>query len=105
VSINVTNVQDGASWQVQGMQVLFTDPIELKLSEVGLYLVDYNTGFEITVGGPVGTPDQDLTLPGFPTAPDPRGEPIAIYGIGLDKLPAVMDEPMKIINSVSITRR
>jgi hypothetical protein len=42
---------------------------------------------------------------GFPTAPDPRGDPFPIQGIGPDNLPPVMAAPMKIISSVRITRR
>jgi hypothetical protein len=42
---------------------------------------------------------------GFPTALNPRGDPVPIHGIGHDNLPPVMAEPMKIISSVSATRR
>jgi hypothetical protein len=42
---------------------------------------------------------------GFPTAPDPRGDPILIDKIGPDNLSPVMVESMKIIRSVGITRR
>jgi hypothetical protein len=34
---------------------------------------------------------------------DPRGQPIKIHGTGVDNLPAVMDEPMKIVNFVSVS--
>jgi hypothetical protein len=33
------------------------------------------------------------------------GDSIAIHGIGLDNLPPVIAEPMKIIDSVGLTRR
>jgi hypothetical protein len=106
VPISVTAPENGTSLQLSGLLVLLTDPTELKLSEVGLYFVDNTTGYSITVSGPVGTPDPDEALPLFiPRTPDPRGDPIPIHGIGLDNLPPVMAEPMKIINSISITRR
>jgi hypothetical protein len=104
VPINVTNPKDGTSWQVPGLLVLFTNPLDLYLDHIGLYIVDNTTGYEIRVNGPAGTPES--SLPDYPPgAPDPRGDPIPIHGIGLDILPAVMDEPMKIINSISVTRR
>lgn len=103
VSVNTTNPNDGTSQQVPGLLVLFTNPTELNLSKVGFYFVDNTTGYSMTVIGPVGTPEE--ALPGFTTAPDPRGESIPIHGIGLDNLPPVMDEPLQIINSVSITRK
>lgn len=37
---------------------------------------------------------------GFPTAPDPRGDPILIDEIGLDNLSPVMVESMKIIKAL-----
>ena len=82
------------------MLVLFTDPTELNLKRVELNIVDYITGYQLTIDGPVGSES-----PLGSQTPDPRGEPIPIHGIGLDNLPAVMAEPMQIINSVSITRR
>jgi hypothetical protein len=62
-----------------------------------LYFVDHTTGYLITVYGPRGTPEPLRSGETFPT--DPRGEPIRIHGIGLDNLPEVMQEPLKIINS------
>jgi hypothetical protein len=59
---------------------------------VALFFVDWTTGYGVRYNAPLSNDD-------------PRGEPIPIHGIGLDNLPPVMDEPMKIINSVSITRR
>ena len=97
VPINVTFSENGTSWQVQGLLVLIADSTVLTLNRVGLYFVDYTTDYRITVNGPVEIQE--------PHPQDPRGDPIMIYGIGLDNLPPVMAEPMQIINSVSITRR
>jgi hypothetical protein len=105
VPVNVTLAENGTSWQVPpGLLVLFTNPLELDLGRVALYFIDHTTGYEIRVNGPSGAPEP-LFPDSPPRPPDPRGDPIPIHGIGLDNLPAVMDEPMKIINSISITRR
>jgi hypothetical protein len=95
----------GTSWQVPGLLVLFTSPTELELKRVGLYFIDHTTGYEIVVNGPSGASEPPLLPKSPPNPPGPRGDPIPIHGIGLDNLPAVMDEPMKIINSISITRK
>lgn len=97
VPVNVTHSENGTSWQVQGLLVLFTNPIELKLKGMGLYFVDNTTGYDIQVHGPQWGGEEE--------EPDVRGDAIPIHGIGLDNLPPVMAEPMQIINSLSITRR
>lgn len=104
VPVNVTFAGNGTTSQVPGLLVLFTSPTELDLGRVGLYFIDHTTGYEIKVNGPVGAPEP-LFPDSPPIPPDPRGDPIPIHGIGLDNLPAVMAEPMQIVNSVSITRR
>jgi hypothetical protein len=83
---------------------LFTDLPDYHFDYVGLYFVDYTTGYSLTVYGPKASQSGG----GGPTDPsldDPRGEPISIHGIGLDNLRAVFNGSMQIINSVSITRR
>jgi len=54
-----------------------------QISSIQLIFVDYTTGYEATY---------------IPSSSIP------IYGTGLDNLHAAMAEPVKIINSVSITR-
>jgi hypothetical protein len=107
VPINITNPQDGTSWQVPGLLVLSTNTEDLNVNRIGLYFVDYTTGYVIEVLGPQGVENIEFGRPDIPdeTVVDPRGDKIPIHGIGLDNLPPVMAEPMQIINSVSITRR
>jgi hypothetical protein len=104
VPVNVTTTENGTLQQqkVQGLMALFTDG-DYNLAKVGLYfVVDIEhdnknvTGYEVSVWGPG-------LMEGFMDRSDPRGEPIKIHGIGLDNLQAVLDEPMKVINSVSLT--
>lgn len=107
VPINITNPQDGTSWQVPGLLVLFTNTEDLNVNRIGLYFVDYTTGYAIEFLGPQAVKNIEFGRPDVPdeTVVDPRGDKIPIHGIGLDNLPPVMAEPMQIINSVSITRR
>ena len=99
VLVNVTE-ENGMLRQVPGMMVLYTDGY-YDLAGVGLYIAVGDAGYEIIVGGPGSINLYHITE----EYPDPRGEPIKVYGIGLDNLPAVMDEPMKIIRSVSVTTK
>jgi hypothetical protein len=101
VPINVTYAENGTTWQVLDILTLFTDP-DLELNHVGLYFVDHNTEYYIRVNSPSGT---RTNFSDEPVTPDPRGDSIPIHGIGLDNLPPVVAETMKIINSVSLTRR
>jgi hypothetical protein len=102
VPINVTYAENGTTWQMPGILALFTDS-DLDLNRVGLYFVDHTTGYYIRVNGPSETPEPIFS--DEPVTPDPRGDSIPIHGIGLNNLPPVMAEPLKIINSVSLTRR
>jgi hypothetical protein len=116
VPIDITYAENGTTSQIPGIMALFMNPDDFNLSYVGLYFIDHEnnaTGYEIKVDGPRGPPTAGgLVLPDTPilpntspSTPDPRGEPIQIHGIGLDNLPPILDEPMQIMNSVSITSR
>lgn len=102
VYVNITYFDNGTSWKVPGLIALITEVPDYHFNYLGLYFVDYTTGYSLKVYGPRETESEGMTTSNIP---DLRGDPIPIHGIGLDNLPAVMDEPMKIINSVSITRR
>lgn len=99
VPINVTDVSNGTHWQVPGKLALFST-YDDKLKYIGLYFVvdDYNntTGYRVTYSALVGY-EADPSL-----RSDPRGDPIPIYGIGLDNLPPAFEPIMQILKSVSI---
>jgi hypothetical protein len=98
--VNITNIKNGTTWQVPGKLVLFTSPTDNVIKSVGLYFVDHTSGYAVTYDAPAAK-ENNPTL-----GPDPRGEPIPIYGIGLDNLPPPLFDPvMQILKSVSIQRR
>ena len=108
VPINITT-QDQGQQQTQGLMVLLTDR-EFNLVKVALYFTvdtDHDnknvTSYEMSVWGP-GFVDNFYISDYFQTTDtDLRGEPIKVHGIGLDSMPAVMDDAMKILKSVSIS--
>ena len=108
VPVNITATENGTllQEQVPGLLTLWNDG-EYNLALVTLHFVVYHdhdnknaTAYESSVWGP-GFYESAFSS-GFDTS-DPRGEPIKVHGIGLDNLPAVLDEPMKIINSISVS--
>ena len=99
VPVNVTDVSNGTHWQVQGKLALFST-YDDKLKYIGLYFAvdSYNNtmGYRVTYSAPIGA-EADPSL-----IWDPRGDPIPIYGIGLDNLPPAFEPIMQILKSVSI---
>lgn len=101
VRINVTASSNETYWQVPGKLALFST-YDDKLKYIGLYFVvmDHYTnntaGYRVTYSAPVGA-EADPSLRG-----DPRGDPIPMYGIGLDNLPPAFEPIMQIMKSVSI---
>jgi hypothetical protein len=102
ILINITYPENGTSWQVPGSMALFANPLDLNLTYIGLYFVDYTTGYSMRVNGPSGS---ELVEPSRQSVPDPRGEAIEINGIDLeDNLPPIFDDAIQIMESVRIHR-
>lgn len=84
----VTNASDGTRWQIPGKLVLYSESNQVYYY-VALFFVDWTTSYEVRYNAPLSNDDA-------------RGGPIPIYGIGLDNLSPLFNEPMQILNSISI---
>jgi hypothetical protein len=90
VLVNVSSTENGgAQWKIPGKLILAANQIN-QLGWIELLFVDWTSGYEVSYIAPKG-----------------RGEavePISIFGIGLDYLPAELEPIMQIMTSVNLQR-
>jgi hypothetical protein len=90
VLVNVSSSQNGgAQWQIPGKLILAANQIN-QLGWIQLLFVDWTSGYEVSYIAPKGQAGS--------------GEPVSIFGIGLDNLPQELQPIMQIITSVSLQR-
>jgi len=89
--VNVSSSDNGRTqWQIPGKLILAANQIN-QLGWVQLIFVDWTSGYEVSYMVPKG-------LGG-------SGEPISIFGIGLDNLPQELQPIMQIMTSVNLQRQ
>ena len=88
--VNVSSSDNGGTqWQIPGKLVLTANQIN-QLEGIQLLFVDWTSGYEVSYRVPKG----QVGL----------GEPISIFGIGLDNLPQELVPILQILTSVNLQR-
>ncbi len=88
--VNVSSTENGGTqWQIPGKLVLAANQIN-QLGWIQLLFVDWTSGYEVTYVVPKGQ--------------GASGEPISIFGIGLDNLPQELEPILQILTSVNLQR-
>ena len=89
--VNVSSSDNGRTqWQIPGKLILAANQIN-QLGWIQLLFVDWTSGYEVSYLVPKGQGGS--------------GEPISIFGIGLDNLPQELQPIMQIMTSVSLQRQ
>jgi hypothetical protein len=88
--VNVSNSGNaGTQWQIPGKLILAANQIN-QLGWIQLLFVDWTSGYELSYRVPKGQGGS--------------GEPISIFGIGLDNLPQELQPIIQIMTSVNLQR-
>jgi hypothetical protein len=88
--VNVSSSDNGGTqWQIPGKLVLTANQIN-QLGGIQLLFVDWTSGYEVNYRVPKG----QVGL----------GEPISIFGIGLDNLPQELEPIIQILTSINLQR-
>jgi hypothetical protein len=89
--VNVSSSDNGGTqWQIPGKLILAANQIN-QLGWIQLLFVDWTSGYEVSYMVPKGQGGS--------------GEPISIFGIGLDNLPQELQPIMQILTSVNLQRQ
>jgi hypothetical protein len=88
--VNVSSSNNGGTqWQIPGKLILAANQIN-QLGWIQLLFVDWTSGYEVSYKVPKGQGE--------------LGEPISIFGIGLDNLPQELQPIIQIMTSVNLQR-
>jgi hypothetical protein len=89
--VNISSSDNvGTQWQTPGKLILAANQIN-QLGWIQLLFVDWTSGYEVSYMVPKGQGGS--------------GEPISIFGIGLDNLPQELQPIMRIMTSVNLQRQ
>jgi hypothetical protein len=89
--VNISSSDNGGTqWQIPGKLILAANQIN-QLGWIQLLFVDWTSGYEVSYMVPKGQGGS--------------GEPISIFGIGLDNLPQELQPIMQIMTSVNLQRQ